>query len=132
MGASTIDLTLNPGESDEVSITVNGPPGPTQPELLPEWVTQHTADLSRVSYRTVNNEVWQWRMTLDGLTTAQLNALIGFYRTNAEGPTNTWRLTHTDGTNYTVRFIEMPRPTRVSDNEWSCDIALELDGQLNS
>jgi len=132
MAASTITLTINPGASGESAITINGPESPTSPELLPEWVSELTADLTRVVYRTVNNEVWQWRMRIPSLTTAMKNSLITFYRANAEGPTNTWQLTHTDGTNYTVRFIEVPRMQRANDAEWSAELALELDGPLNS
>lgn len=111
------------------SIQVEGPDGPTDPAVQPQWVTDQTADLTRISYRTTNTVLTTWKMQLSNLTKASMQALRSFFYTTAKGPENTFTYTHTDGQTYTARFA-MPalEPKRANSNEYSVALVLEVAG----
>lgn len=116
------------------TVTVNGPAGPTEVNLLPRFVTAQSSDLTRWTYQTTSQKRWQWTITLGDLTTAQKVALETFFADTAKGPLGTFTYQHTDETTYTnVRFIDTELQfSRVNDNHWSVTIHLESSATINS
>lgn len=116
------------------TVSVPGPPGPTQIDLLTGWVTGLSADFTRFAYRTTSSFRRQWSLNLSGLTTTQKNNLETYFRDTAKGPTNTFTYVHTDGTSYaSCRFIDTDlRWTRLNNDEWAVAFRLETATDINS
>lgn len=111
------------------SIQVEGPDGPTDVSVQPQWVTDQTADLTRISYRTTSTALTTWKLQLSNLTLASMKALRSFFYTTAKGPENTWTYTHTDGQTYTARFaMTNLEPKRANANEYSVALTIEVSG----
>lgn len=134
MSSFTVFFTLNPGASNEVEVEVNGPSGSTDVAQLPKYVTDLTAAHTRIVYKLTATEIQQWTIALDNLTTSMKTAFQAFFDDNAEGPTNTFQYTHTDGTEYSnCRFIDTALTwTRNDNNNWNTVVRLELGTEVNS
>lgn len=134
MPSSTVLLTHSAGNSDETEIEINGPTGSTTVDGMPQWVTGQTADGTRIVYRGTSQVVNQWTLQFDSLTTAQRNALWGFFLNTAKGPEETWQYTHTDDSVWTsVRFLDTSLSwERMDNNTWGTTLRLELTTDVNS
>ena len=67
---------------------VNGPEGPTTIRARSGFVTDETADFTRISYRTTSAKKDEWTLNLSQLTDAQKSALQTYFDATAKGPTN--------------------------------------------
>ena len=116
------------------TVTVAGPAGATQVDLLTGFVSDLSADFTRFAYRTTSNFLRQWTLNLSNLTTAQKNDLETYFRDTAKGPTNTFTYVHTDGTSYaSCRFVDTElRWSRLNDQEWSVQVRIETATNINS
>lgn len=128
MPASTV--TLDDGTT---SITINGPAGPTNYELLPRTVSERTANHERYSYQLTSKKVRLWSMRFTDLTQAQKDDLVSFYTDDVIGPTNTFTYTHTDDQAYSnVRFANNGlQITREEPGIYSADVTLELEDSIS-
>lgn len=109
-----------------------GPAGPTQPTLLPQWVTGQTENLARYVYRGHTNTVYQWSLQFQNLSLANKRELETFFTTIAKGPENQFDYTHTDGNAYTARFIDTQLLWQRESNElWAVNVTLELEESVN-
>lgn len=127
--ASTVVFALG-----SVSATVNGPESPTQVRHLPRWVTARTADHTRIVYQTPAPKTKEWTLNLRDLTTAQKAALQSFFDDTAQGPTNTFDYTHTDGNTYEdVRFLDVELAwERLGPNDWNLTVRLETTADIDA
>jgi hypothetical protein len=118
---------------DAVTIHVEGPDGQTDPNVQPQWVTDQTADLTRIAYKTTDTILTTWKMTLNNLTRASMQALRSFFYTTVHGPEATFSYTHTDGLVYTVRFAQADLQfRRGNNNEFSVPLTLEVAGFVDT
>lgn len=115
------------------SIQVEGPDGPTDVSMQPQWVTDQTADLTRISYRTTSTVKTTWKLQLSNLTLASWKALRGFFYSTAAGPENAFTYTHTDGTVYAnCRFaMTQLEPRRANANEIAVSVTIEVPGHVD-
>ncbi len=125
--------TITLGNPDTTGVIINGPDSDQPIETLPEWVTDLTADNTRIVYRPTSSTLHTWKIDCSNITTAQKNALLTFFRDVAKGPTNTFAYRHTDGTTYTVRFSQTSLNFSRQNNEfWSVQLILESANPINS
>jgi len=130
--ASTVtfsEITSGAGSS----VTINGPQGPTDVEDAPKWASDLSAAHTRISYQLTANDLISWSLQFDTITVAQKTAFVTFFNTIAEGPTNEVYYTHTDGTQYTVRFVDTNlRWRRMDGNIWGLALRLEMGSQVSA
>lgn len=119
--ATTIKL-----ESGANSVTLNGPPGPTDVDLMPNFVSDLSAGHLRWSYQTTARRLEQWSIRLDTLTADMRLALEAFFHNVAKGPANTFTYTHTDQAAYTARFVDDALRWQRKQNEYSVQFTLEI------
>lgn len=112
--------------------TLPGPAGPTQPSLLPQWVTGQTENLSRYVYRGHTSTVYQWPLQFQNLSLQNKRDLEDFFLMVAKGPEETFDYTHTDGNAYTARFVDVQLLWQRESNElWAVTLTLEVEGSVN-
>jgi len=114
-------------------INITGPAGRTNINHLALYATGINGNGDRWSYKYSSQKKYRWNMTLPNLTATMKNQLEDFYYNTADGPTNTFTYTHTDGTEYTgARFVNDDLQfSRVNDNEFSVSIVIEHETQLS-
>jgi hypothetical protein len=126
-GTSTVTFAIG-----GTSVTVNGPPGPTDVGALPQTTIDRAADNTLFSYRHTSTKLWVWSIGLKDLTAAQKDALEDFFLDTAIGPTNAFTYTHTDGTAYAnCRFISTElRFQRVNGDVWDVPVQIQVPSQV--
>lgn len=111
---------------DATTVTVPGPPGPTDVNQLPLFVTDLSANHTRWTYKLTATGAYQWLIPLNALTLAQKQALQAFFTTTVGGPATTFTYTHTDGNSYTVRFVDTALAwNRENGTMWGVSVRLE-------
>ena len=112
---------------------VEGPEGNIDVSPQPQWVTDQTADLTRIAYRTTNTVMSTVKLQLNNLTKAQWQALRSIFFTTVKGPELAFSYTHTDGTTYTNCKFAMTtmEPRRVNGNEYSVSITMDVPGFID-
>lgn len=111
---------------------VNGPEGPsTTIRARSGFVTEETADFTRVVYRTTTSKKDEWTLTLSQLTDAQKSALQTYFDDTAKGPTNTFTYEHTDGNTYTARFVDTELAWTRHGKTWDCTVRIEISARVN-
>lgn len=110
------------------STTITGPIAPTPVDQVPIWVTDLSEAGTRFVYKTRSQILWRWRMTFNDLSDTEKAALQTFFDSTAQGPSNTFNFTHTDGvTRSGVRFVDTFLAWQRSGSKlWSVTITLEL------
>lgn len=93
------------------------------------WVTDVTAGGTRYSYKLSSSAKRIWNLQFDFLTAAQWLDLQQFF--DLVGPDEEFTYTHTDGNNYTARFVNTELlPTRLLPNLYSVPVQLEVSGHI--
>jgi hypothetical protein len=112
------------------SCQVEGPDGMVDVAVQPQWVTDQTSDLTRISYRTTSTVLTTVKLNLNNMTKASWQALRSFFFTTAKGPENALSYTHTDGTTYSnCRFaMGTIEPKRMNNNEYSVVLTMDVPG----
>ena len=125
MGQSKVRFSASGTNCD-----VEGPEGNIDVSPQPQWVTDQTADLTRIAYRTTNTVLSTVKLQLNNLTKAQWQALRSFFFTAVKGPELPFSYTHTDGTTYSNCRFAMPtlEPRRVNGNEYAVAITMDVPG----
>lgn len=109
-----------------VSVTVPGPPASTDANCLPRFVTDLSANHTRWTYQLTTTKTNQWSIPLMALNGTQKAALQAFFDDTVRGPSLTFTYTHTNGSTFTVRFIDTALQwIRNSDNMWDINVKLE-------
>lgn len=126
-GASTVSFAIG-----GTTVTVNGPPGPTDVSAMPQHTVDRAADHTLWSYRHTTTKLWLWTIGLRDLTAAQKDALEDFFLDTAAGPTNPFTYTHTDGTAYAnCRFVQPQLQfQRVNEAVWDVQIQIQSPTQV--
>lgn len=115
------------------TISIEGPDGGCDISPQPNWVTDQTADLTRISYRTTNTLKTTVKMQLNNLTLASWKLLRDFFYNTALGPTNSFSYTHTDGQVYSGCLFAMQNldAKRANQNEYAVALTLEVPGNFD-
>lgn len=111
--------------------TVNGPVS-TDPGAYPMWVTDQTPNHTRFVYQLTSVKKWLWTLKFQDLTGVQKAALENYFHNTAQGPTNTFTYTHTDGQTYAnCRFADTELQfVRNNGNQWDVTIRIESPNQV--
>lgn len=127
MASSTVNFAKG-----ATSVDVNGPVGGQSIERSPRYAVARANDGTVWSYKRHSGSHRQWRLELQDVTSAQRDALQSFWDSDAAGPTNTFTYTHTDGVQYTARFVqEELQWRRGGPNQWSVSIILDLESAVS-
>lgn len=128
--STTINFTRGTTDLD-----LPGPAGTTNVRRAPQYSRGVNGNGESWSYKYHSKKLVRWAMTLRELTEANAQALDAFFEgtdaNSANGPTESFTYTHTDGTTYTgVRFVnENLDYTRSDGNTFSVSIEIEFEDQ---
>lgn len=127
MATSTVTFAIG-----GTSITVNGPRGPTQVNLLPLFVTDRAANHAIFSYQATNTRAWEWVLNLADLTEVMRTAFEDFFTNTAKGAGVSFTYTHTDGTSYaSCKFKDGGLSwTRNSEGNWDVQVTVMVPTQV--
>lgn len=102
-----------------------GPAYESQPVLqYPKYVTDQAADGTRYVYKISDASLHQWQLSFRRFTQAQKEDLEDFFHERG-GPATTFSYRHTDGSTYTVRFVQEALPWTRIGTQWDVDVVLE-------
>lgn len=118
--SASVTLTRN-----ATSITINGPAGEQPVDPPPRYVTGQTTNGTVYSYQKNTSSNRVWTLNFNDLTDADKTALEDFFLNTAGGPSQTFSYTHTNGSTYTVRFMNGSLSFfRVMPNLWRVSVSL--------
>lgn len=103
-------------------------PVSTQLKMPPIHMTELSEGNVRYVQRTKAARITQWLLTFRDLSAADKAALQTFFLSTADGPTNLFTYTHTDGVTVSdCRFMDTELSfERENDNVWHTSVTIEF------
>jgi len=107
----------------------------------PARIAGAAASAGQAMGRTAGGEVYAYdlgtprreaELEFRSLTSAEKEALAGFFEDDASGMQETWTYTHADGTVYTARFVQDSLTfVQFAHNVWDVTVRLELSALID-
>lgn len=110
------------------STVITGPSAPTPVSQAPKYVSEVSEGGQRFVYKANAATRFMWVLNFVDLTATEKANLQTYFDGTAQGPTNTFTYTHTDGTARTgVRFVDTSLNWQRSGPAlWAVTVTLEL------